>query len=206
MDAMDPSRPGRKRIHTAGHCGEGEIRSAGAPARGRREDVRQGRPPLGPAGEGPCRGPRLAEPRRAAAPPLGCRLLLAATVHDTGEGLRRRRSKLDPPTSVPDPLEGRADSRRGGAEAVAADATCGVRRTRQPRQRRHGPVDGSRVRGGLGPRQRGAQRLGAPPAAGPLVRSGAGRDGPTQAERSELSGRWMWLCVARASSSRAATR
>ena len=64
MDAMDPSRPGRKRIHAAGHCGEAEIRSSGAPARGRREDARQGRPPLGPAGEGPCRGPRLPEPRR----------------------------------------------------------------------------------------------------------------------------------------------
>ena len=35
--------PGRKRIHAAGHCGEGEIRSAGVPARGRHEDARQGR-------------------------------------------------------------------------------------------------------------------------------------------------------------------
>ena len=61
------------------------------------------------------------------------------------------------------------------------DATRGVRRTRQPRQRRHGPADRSRVRGGLGPRQRGAQRLGAPPAAGPLFRSGAGRERRTQA-------------------------
>ena len=34
----------------------------------------------------------------------------------------------------------------------------------------------------------------------------AGREGPARAERSELSGRWMWLCVARASSSRAASR
>jgi len=66
MDAMDPSRPGRKRIHAAGHCGRARsgFWSMGAPARERHKDARQGRPPLGPAGEGPCRGPRLPEPRR----------------------------------------------------------------------------------------------------------------------------------------------
>ena len=36
----------------------------GGAGEGCREDARQGCPPLGPAGEGPCRGPLLPEPRR----------------------------------------------------------------------------------------------------------------------------------------------
>jgi len=56
--AREEADPRRRQLR------EGEIWSMGAPARERRKDARQGRPPLGPAGEGPCRRPRLPEPRR----------------------------------------------------------------------------------------------------------------------------------------------